>query len=236
MRISIIIPVLNEAERVGALVRYLAEQGGSAVAEVLVVDGGSQDATTALAEEAGAQVLYSGQCSRAAQMNLGACMAVGEVLYFVHADTWPPPSFAADILGEMRRGRQMLCYRYRFDSPCWALSINSFFTRFYWMWCQGGDKTFAMRKCDFWAAGGYDERYVVMEEYDFLRRARFRFSFYIIPKEAVVSARKYAYNSWWRVQWANAVAFTLFRRQHPPKDILTRYKAMLCSGHEKRAA
>ena len=60
MQISVIIPALNEAEHIGMLVRYLKQHGGEDVGELLVVDGGSTDATTQLAQCAGAQVLVSG--------------------------------------------------------------------------------------------------------------------------------------------------------------------------------
>ena len=225
--ISIIIPVLNEAARIGSLVRYLREHGSVAVAEVLVVDGGSSDGTADLAAEAGARVVPCPVCSRAAQMNAGARAARGEVLYFVHADTLPPTSFATDIGASLASGYSMGCYRYRFDSPRFLLKINAFFNRFHWLWCQGGDKTFFIRREIFDALGGYDERYVIMEEYDFLRRAMPRYRLHIIPKYAVVSARKYEVNGWLRVQWANAAVFRLFRKGADPQEMRAVYKRLL---------
>lgn len=226
-QISIIIPVLNEATRIGPLVRYLREHGGGAVAEVLVVDGGSHDDTPRLATEAGATVLHCPVCSRAAQMNTGARAAGGEVLYFIHADTLPPASFAADIGASLASGYRMGCYRYRFDSQRLLLKINAFFNRFHWLWCQGGDKTFFISREIFDALGGYDERFVIMEEYDFLRRAMPRYPLHIIPKYAVVSARKYEVNGWLRVQWANARVFQLFRNGTDPQEMRATYRRLL---------
>ena len=225
--ISIIIPVLNEATRIGPLVRYLREHGGEAVAEVLVVDSGSQDGTANLATEAGATVVRCEVCSRAAQMNAGARAAQAEVLYFIHADTLPPTSFVADIRDSMASGYVMGCYRYRFDSPRFLLKINAFFNRFHWLWCQGGDKTFFIQREIFDALGGYDERYVIMEEYDFLRRAMPRYPLHIVPKYAVVSARKYEVNGWLRVQWANTAVFRLFRKGADPQEMRAMYKRLL---------
>ncbi len=227
INISIVIPVLNEAARIGPLVRYLRGHGGEVLAEVLVVDSGSQDGTVGLAAEAGAVVVRCDVCSRAAQMNAGARAAQGEVLYFVHADTLPPTSFAADIRDSMASGHVMGCYRYRFDSPGLLLKINAFFNRFHWLWCQGGDKTFFIRREIFDALGGYDEHYVIMEEYDFLRRAMPRYPLHIVPKYAVVSARKYEVNGWLRVQWANAVVFRLFRKGADPQEMRAAYKRLL---------
>lgn len=223
-KISLIIPVLNEAPNLAKLLPYLIENGREAVGEILVVDGGSTDGSQATAESAGAVVLHSAVRSRAAQMNLGARHARFDILYFVHADTWPPATFATDILQAIEAGIDMGCYRYRFDSPDLLLRFNAFFNRFKWLWCQGGDKTFFIPKEKFLALGGYDEQYVVMEEYDFLRRAIPRYSFRVLPQQVIVSARKYQKNGWLRVQLANMKAFSMFQRGVPPAEIRSFYK------------
>ena len=227
MQISVIIPALNEAEHIGMLVRYLKQHGGEDVGELLVVDGGSTDATAQLAQCAGAQVLVSGVRSRAAQMNLGARTARFPLLYFVHADTLPPASFAQDILGAVASGVTMGCYRYTFDAPGIMLKINAFFTRFHWLWCQGGDKTFFIQRTTFQTLGGYNEDYCVMEEYDFLQRAMLQYKLHIIPKNARVSARKYKKNGWIRVQLANLIVFRAYRRGVAPAQIKATYQRLL---------
>lgn len=229
MYISIIIPVLNEAGRIGPLVRYLLEQGAALVREVIVVDAGSSDNTVQIAKQAGAALLHCPTSNRAAQMNTGANAAAGDVLYFIHADTLPPPSFADDIAESIRQGYIMGCYRYKFDSPHFLLKINAYFNRFQWLWCQGGDKTFFIRKEVFRQLGGYDERHVIMEEYDFLRRAMPLYRLRIIPKYAIVSARKYERNGWVRVQLANIITFNLWRLGVAPSYLKRLYKSMLKS-------
>ena len=225
--ISIIIPTLNEAANIGRLVRYLRENGDTSVAEILVVDGFSSDETAQIAEEAGAKVILCEVSSRAAQMNLGAREAHSDVLYFVHADTIPPASFADDIQRELEAGQVMGCYRYQFDSPRWILKLNAYFVRFQWLCCQGGDKTFFIKREIFEEFSGYDERFVVMEEYDFLRKAGKKYPLRILPKYVLVSARKYQENSWLRVQLANFGAFSMFRLGMEPAKIKQFYKSML---------
>lgn len=225
--LSIIIPAYNEAANIERLVLYLKQEGGHQVSEILVVDGGSHDDTVVLAQRAGARVLQSQVCCRAAQMNLGAVNATEAVLYFVHADAFPPAGFAQDIQEALDAGYLMGCFRYRFDSPRAILKFNAWFVRFQFLWCQGGDKTFFIRRDLFESFGGYDERFVVMEEYDFLQKAMKKHRLRIIPKDVIVSARKYEKNSWLRVQLANATAFTLFRLRVDPRRIRDTYKRML---------
>ncbi len=227
--ISIVIPVLNEAGCIGAQIAYLRQHGGSVVREIIAVDGGSADETVALATAAGATVLHSPVRSRAAQMNLGAQAAQGDLLYFVHADTRPPEHFAADIIQTLSVHKQAIgCYRYCFDSPRLLLKINAYFNRFHWLSCQGGDKTLFICKADFDALGGYDEHYVIMEEYDFLRRAhRTGHQLHVLPYYAVVSARKYQHNSWLRVQAANFTVFNLWKWGVEPARLRSLYQQML---------
>jgi len=95
MRLSIIVPALNEADTIGALLADLAPLR-TAGAEVILVDGGSSDGTP---ERAAADVdrILPAQKGRAAQMNAGARVAVGDLLWFLHADTRVPADAAAAL-------------------------------------------------------------------------------------------------------------------------------------------
>ncbi len=88
MSLSIIIPTLNEGETIGALLADLAPLR-AAGAELILVDGGSRDATLARAGGAVDQILHASR-GRAAQMNAGAQAAAGDLLWFLHADTRVP--------------------------------------------------------------------------------------------------------------------------------------------------
>jgi rSAM/selenodomain-associated transferase 2 len=94
VKLSVIIPTLNEAGCLAETVRQLRPQGPH---EILVVDGGSTDGTLDMA--GGADRVLTGVRGRAAQMNLGAAHATGEGLLFVHADCTLEP----DSLGAVRR-------------------------------------------------------------------------------------------------------------------------------------
>lgn len=89
MRLSIIIPALNEATSIGATLASLQAMRARGV-EVVVVDGGSEDATVAIASPLADRIVVSA-CGRARQMNAGAAGADADVLLFLHADSVLPP-------------------------------------------------------------------------------------------------------------------------------------------------
>ena len=230
MKISVIIPALNEEHGISRTIQHLRWYGGDDLLEVLVVDGGSSDNTTRAAESAGAKVLISPEKGRAAQMNFGAQQSKGDVLYFVHADTIPPETFAAEIFNALsEKDVHMGCFSYRFESPSLMLRINSFFTRLPFMFCQGGDKTFFIKRSLFFELGAYDLKHVIMEEYDFLRRARKSgYKLAVLPQKCIVSARKYENNSWLRVQLANLVVYNLWSwNLARPEKLKVMYRKML---------
>jgi hypothetical protein len=160
-------------------------------------------------------------------MNVGANHAKGDILYFVHADCFPPASYCSDIQLFMQRGYEMGCFRYRFDSAKLMLKINAFFTRFNALWCRGGDETLYVKRAVFEELNQFDPYYCIMEEYDFIKRARVKYRFAIMPKYVTVSARKYDTNSWWRVQKANLTVFRMFKKGIEPTILAKTYKEML---------
>ena len=94
-RVSMVVPLRNEAQAMPALLAHLAALQDDGV-QVILVDGGSSDATVSMAEGAGFKVLHSAP-GRARQMNAGAAGATGEVLLFLHADTRLPPGALAAL-------------------------------------------------------------------------------------------------------------------------------------------
>src|SRR6266705_1327638 len=108
MRISVIIPVLNEEKNIASIVGTLMPL---APREVIVVDGGSTDQTLLIAESSGVRVLSAPE-GRARQMNRGARQATGDVLLFLHADTKLPSSAFRDIRAALQDPR---CVGGRFD-------------------------------------------------------------------------------------------------------------------------
>lgn len=227
MKISIIIPTLNEAENIRQLLPNLLKNGGKHLAEIIVVDANSPDDTLQIAKKMGAVALLSPHRGRAKQMNFGAKQASGEVLYFIHADTRPPASFTKDILAAIEEGYLIGSFRFKFNSDKYLLKINAFFTRFDRLMSRGGDQSLFITKSEFEALKGFDEHHRIMEDYEFIIRARKTLPFKIIPKSVTVSARKYEQNNYFRVNIANGIVYTLFLMGASQDTMIKTYNRLL---------
>lgn len=226
--ISIIIPTYDEADGIGTLIQYLQEYGGSYVKEIIVSDGGSMDHTISIATAAGAIATLSPDKGRAAQMNHGASIATGSIFYFVHADSFPPVTYASDILTAINCGYAFGRYRTKFDSDKKILLFNAWFTRFDLFICYGGDQTLFMQRTLFDQIGGFNGSMRIMEDYDIVTRAKSTGARYkIFSSAALVSARKYDTNSWIRVQTANYTIIRMYKKGASQNEMVQRYRELL---------
>ena len=189
--ISIIIPVLNEEAYIKKVLQSIIENTSTdRIAEILVVDGGSTDNTISEASHFGARVISSKK-GRALQMNLGANIAIGDILYFLHVDTLPPKDFDKDILNTFEEGNSVGCFRMQFDSSHPLLRFFAWCTRINTQICRGGDQSLFISKTLFEKVSGFDESYKIYEDNEFIRRIYKRAKFKIIPNTVKTSARRY---------------------------------------------
>jgi rSAM/selenodomain-associated transferase 2 len=167
--ISVVIPTLNEAGSLPALLMALRAQDPDC--EVIVVDGGSDDATRDLALAQGARVLTSAP-GRGQQLESGAAAATGAVLLFLHADTVFPAGGLARIRQTLAAAPEVLGGNFRllFDGDT---RFDRWLTGFYaWFRRRGlyyGDSGIFVRAQAYRALGGI-RPIAVMEDYDFSRR------------------------------------------------------------------
>ncbi|HZR81954.1 MAG TPA: TIGR04283 family arsenosugar biosynthesis glycosyltransferase [Candidatus Binatia bacterium] len=167
--ITVVVPVLDEADEIAAT---LASARDPEVGEVVVVDGGSRDATVAIARSLGHRVL---DCppGRAAQMNAGAAVATGDVLLFLHADTRLPAGFGGLVREALARGavagRFDVALRGRRRALAMVaafMNLRSRLTRI-----ATGDQAMFVRRDVFERLGGF-RPIPLMEDVDLSRRLR----------------------------------------------------------------
>jgi rSAM/selenodomain-associated transferase 2 len=196
MRISIVIPVLNEERSIGATLM-------AAVAlkphEVIVVDGGSTDGTCKICRQLDVTVL-SAPRGRGTQMNHGAAHATGDVLLFLHADTRLPGSALEDIGGALRDPH---CIGGRFDvgldGAHWMLGVigalinlRSRISR-----VATGDQAIFVRREIFSELGGYPDM-PLMEDVAFSRALKRCGAVACLRSRVVTSARRWETEGIWR--------------------------------------
>lgn len=192
-QVSIIIPTLNEEICLGRSLRHLSMLNPPA-REVLVVDGGSEDETIAIAQKLGARVLSANQRGRSLQMNLGAEAATGDILCFLHADTLVPDDLVAVIeetLADQKiAGGGFISLMTGSQTTRWGISLHNYLKTYYapllfrpHLFFKGlrllfGDQVMFCRRQDFWDCGGFDNALPILEEGDLciklVKRGRIR--------------------------------------------------------------
>lgn len=119
-KISVIIPVYNEAIRINDLI-YNLEQFKDHC-EIIFVDGGSDDGTNKRVEEKH-RLIYSPKKGRSYQMNYGASLAEGEILLFLHADSFLPTNALDEIHRIISQGYKVGCFKIKFTSNSIIMKI-----------------------------------------------------------------------------------------------------------------
>jgi len=226
VKISIIIPTLNEAEHIDKLLTLFQKESKEYEAEILVVDGGSIDGTRDIVEAHSVRLLDT-QKGRAQQLACGASHASGELFYFVHADTLPPKGCLKEIVSSVENGNPCGSYRFHFDRTNSLLAVNEFLTRLPFIWCRGGDQSLFVSKDAYEKVGGFDTSLEIMEDYDLIRKLKRNFGFTVLPRSIQVSSRKYEGNSYFKVNLANAIVFTMYLLGFSQKRMTTFYRSIL---------
>jgi rSAM/selenodomain-associated transferase 2 len=180
-RVSIVIPTLNEAACLGRTLRQLSLLNPPAW-EVMVVDGGSEDETIAIAESLGVRVITSLNRGRSVQMNQGAEAATGDILCFLHADTSVPDDLVT-VINHTLTDQTVACGGFislmaGSVTTRWGVSLHNYLKTYYaplifrpHLFFKGlrllfGDQVIFCRRADFWKVGGFDSTLPIMEEAD----------------------------------------------------------------------
>lgn len=224
--ISIIIPVYNEAPVIANNLATIMKSCAADLVEIIVVDGGSNDETVANAEKRKVMVVKSGK-GRSKQMNHGASVAKGEILYFLHADSIPPMQFDQSILKAYKNGAQSGCFRLAFDFDHWFLKANTWFTRFNVNAVRFGDQSLFVSKEVFTKCGGFREDLLIMEDQEIIARIKKHGKFVVINDYVTTSARKYLDNGIYNMQ---GIFFRIWARYYlgySQEQLLKLYKKLV---------
>jgi uncharacterized protein len=186
--VSVVVPALNEVERIGAAVGSALDGGAC---EVIVVDGGSSDGTADAARAAGASVI-SAPRGRAGQMNAGAAEARGDALVFLHADTRLPTGYASLVRGALAvAGTSGGAFSWGTDDTRLAGLFNFVGrTRMAVYRVPYGDQALFLARTTFEDLGGYPLQ-PVMEDWELARRMMRLGPLRVLPERTLTSSRRW---------------------------------------------
>ena len=191
MKLSIIIPTLNEERSLGGTLA----SPFSLPHEIIVVDGGSEDGTVEVARKYASVVLDSNR-GRGIQQHVGACNAKGDVLLFLHADTWLPKGFEMMIertLADPKTVFGAFHLRHRPSTAFLNLVALMANLRSLLLKIPYGDQGLFTRRSDYFRVGGFKDL-PIMEDVDLVRRLNKIGKFKLVGGRVRTSARRYHRN------------------------------------------
>jgi len=232
--ISIVIPTLNEAaELPETLHRAMAIEG---LHEIIVVDAGSTDATQAFARENNCTILESDP-SRGKQLRLGAEHATGEIILFLHADTWLPENAGAVIADIIAKpgiigGAFYKCFRDGGALPgsrlrCWLLW--KFTNRLF------GDQAIFVKRTALEQADGVPD-VPLMEEFELCKALAPRGRLSLAPSTVLTSARKFREEGSFKTYWRMMRCLTRYFLGAPPQRLASIYYEATANVREAQDA
>ncbi len=196
-RVSIVVPVLNEAAIIESCLKRLGSDFPDC--ELIVSDGGSTDATRALASRLATVV--DAPPGRARQMNAGAARAGGDVVWFIHADTVIESS-ALEMVRSALADPAVVAggLRIRFDRRSLGLdylawSSNLRARRLNWIF---GDQAMFVRRSVFTELGGFPDL-AILEDLEMSRRLHRKGRLTMIPASSTASSRRFVDHGTWRM-------------------------------------
>ena len=224
MKISIVIPTLNEGERLERTVSQL--RLGASDIEIVVADGGSSDGTQSAARRLADTVVETEGLGRAYQMHQGALAAGGELLLFLHADTQLPSGWPAALrtawASSSRPGATAFRLGFDRDETVYRLIAALGHLRSRWTGVPHGDQAIACRRQDYLRVGGFPPT-PLMEEYFLQPKLAALGPVITLNERVVTSTRRYERNGPLFNALRNTAIIALFRLGVAPKTLKSLY-------------
>ncbi len=219
LTISVIVPSWRDADNLAVLLPKVARFAH--VRETIVVDVSGDKQTAQIAREVGATLMRCATPNRGAQMNLGATVAIGDVLLFQHADSLVTEEHVAAIVSALRDAEIIAGAFYRkFDQRhpklMWLESVARYLTR------RGGtlygDQSLFVRRQTFRELDGFAE-IPLMEDVEFSRRLRAAGKIAVLDPPVQTSARRHARRGAWRTSIQNGLFIVLYKFGASPERL-----------------
>lgn len=220
-QLSVVIPTLNAANALpGCLGSLIEGVEAGLVRELIISDGGSTDASLAMADEVGAH-LVTGAASRGGQLRRGVAATSGDWLLIVHADSQLPPGWSGAVQDHIPTGGPAY-FKLRFDqpgfAPAWVAGWANLRARLFHL--PYGDQGLLISRAQYDAAGGYLD--IPLMEDVALARSLGR-SLQALPLAITTSAEKYNRNGWIKRGLRNLTLLLRYLLGANPEDLVRRY-------------
>ncbi|MEO1013742.1 MAG: TIGR04283 family arsenosugar biosynthesis glycosyltransferase [Pseudomonadota bacterium] len=228
-QLGVVVIAKNEGGQVGACLASLEEgRRGGLICDVVVSDGGSDDETSSIANDAGARVIEMAS-GRGGQLAVGAAAARGQWLLFLHADTKLERGWSALARKAIERGEAAAyVFRLEFDERTWAMRLISaganVRTRLFAS--PYGDQGLLIARARYDQVGGYRPM-PLFEDVDLVERyvsAFGRRALRVLPARAVTSAARYARDGAFRRVFRNAICLAMYKAGRSPERIAAFYE------------
>ncbi len=228
MKISVIIPVLNEQDSINSIIGHLLNlDNQEMLQEIIVVDGDQTGSTIGFLNCEDRRVLATtSKKGRAAQMNKGASLAKGDVLLFVHADTLIPRKSLSSVESVLKKGYAGGAFSFAIDSKHYLLklvevltNIRSRVTR-----VPYGDQAIFIEKSIFYQVGGYCD-IPILEDVDIMEKLKEKgYKIKIVGEKAITSARRWERKGVYKTTFDNRAIMLLYLIGVKPEKLKKKYR------------
>ncbi|HEY9605774.1 MAG TPA: TIGR04283 family arsenosugar biosynthesis glycosyltransferase [Allocoleopsis sp.] len=221
-KISIVIPVLNEAIAIRAVLAQVLDRPN---VEAIVVDGGSEDDTVAIAQTMGVKVI-STTAGRARQMNAGAAVATGDILLFLHADTQLPPNFDRFVRQALQKpGTVAGAFELRIDAQLRGVKLIERMVnwRSHFLSMPYGDQAIFLKKSVFTELDGFPDL-PIMEDFELIRRLKRLGQIAIVSAPVLTSGRRWQKLGVVKTTLINQLVIVGYFLGVPPSELVRWYR------------
>lgn len=191
-RVSVVIPARNDAAALARTLRYLDDVGIATTAEIVVgASGDPEDTRRAIGTRA--RSVWPDGSTRAALMNAAAAAATGDVLFFLHADSLPPPDAITCIIRALADDTVVGgAFEHRFEEPAWSLRAISLMNRVRYRLTRNyyGDQGMFVRADTFRRLGGFKDC-SLLEDLDLSQRLTRTGRMVLVPRPLRTSGRRF---------------------------------------------